>query len=410
MVERTLKPRLSSQLPMWEFVTLIAFLNALVALSIDGILPALPALGRDLGVVEANDTQLVVSVFFLGLSLGQLLSGPLSDWKGRKPIVGLGILIFVGGSLLSMWATSLDLMLWGRFLQGAGLACPRTASMALVRDLFSGDSMAQVMSFIMAVFILVPLVAPAVGQAILLVADWRAIFGVFMIFSVVMGVWFLRRQPETLAVEHRMPLSGRRLLMACREVLFCRLSMGYVVMASLVSGAFIGYLSTAQQIFQELFDLGTLFPLAFAALAASIGVAAVVNGRLVQRFGMRSMVRWSLYAMTLLSTGYLLALWIGGASSLTSFMTYMALNLFMVGVLFGNLNSLAMEPLGHVAGLGAAVVGSATTFFSAGIGVMVGKLYDQTLVPLVASFALLGVLSIGTVVWTESGLSRRRSV
>ncbi len=394
--------RTRAQLPMAEFVSLVALLSALVALAIDAILPALPDIGQTLGVSDPNRTQLVVSVFFVGLSLGQMIAGPLSDAIGRRPVVGIGLVVFALGCLGAILAPSLESLLLARCLQGVGLACPRIASLALVRDLFRGDAMARVLSFVMAVFILVPLVAPALGQLVLQVADWRAIFGLFLLLAAVIGIWFAWRQPETLAPHHRRPLALPRLAAATREVLTCRTTMGYVLTASLISGAFIGYLSSAQQIFQDLYQLGPRFPLAFAALAAAIGIASVVNGRLVRGYGMRKMVRWSLVFSAVLSVGFLALFWRqGGVPPLSAFLLFMFLNLFAVGILFGNLNSLAMEPLGHIAGLGAAVVGSVTTLLSAGLGALVGAAFDGTVLPLTAAFAVGAVASLPVVAWTE---------
>ncbi len=391
-------------LPLGEFVALMALLMSLVALAIDTILPALPAIGTSLGVIDANDTQLVVSVLLLGLSVGQLLAGPLSDWRGRKPIVGLGLGIFAIGCGVSIFSTSLPIMLVGRFIQGAGLAGPRVVCIALIRDLYAGEGMARVMSFVMAVFILVPMIAPAMGQLILAVADWRAIFGAFLLLAALAGAWFAVRQPETLEPEQRRPLSPRRLAKVTLEIFRTRTTVGYATTAGLVSGAFIGYLSTAQQIFQEQYDLGTRFPLVFAFLALAIGAAAVINGRMVQGFGMRPMVRGALLAMTVLSAGYAgFAVSTSGHPPLWSFLLYMSLNLFAVGILFGNLNAIAMEPLGHIAGLGAAIVGALTTLLSVLLGIGVGKAYDGTVIPLVAAFAILGILSLATVRWTEAG-------
>lgn len=387
---------------MREFVTLMALLSSLVALAIDAVLPALAAIRADLQVAEANDVQLVVSVFLLGLGLGQVLAGPLSDWTGRKPMVALGLGLFAIGCLVAMNASDLRVLLIGRLVQGIGLAAPRVVCLALIRDLFSGEAMARVMSFVMAIFILVPLIAPALGQALLFVASWRMLFGAFLLLAAAMGTWFAIRQPETLARVDRRKPSPRQLGRAIVEVFRTRASLGYSITAGLASGALIGYLSSAQQIFQEQYDLGALFPVAFGALAASIGLASLVNGKMVSRFGMRRMVRGALRAFTGLAFLYGVAvLGFHGQPPLWSLMLFLAASFFAVGVLFGNLNALAMEPLGHIAGLGAAIVGSLGTLISTLLGMVVGQFYNGTVTPLVLAFALLGVLALVTVWWTE---------
>jgi len=237
-----------STIGLGEFVALMATLTALVALSIDMVLPALPAIGASLGVERANDNQLIVSLLFLGFGLGQLFYGPLSDAAGRKPAAYVGLALYTVGCLLALLARTFPLMLAGRFLQGVGVAGPRTITLALVRDKFEGREMARVMSLIMGVFILVPIVAPALGQMILGVFGWRAIFGVYLAMGLLASVWFAVRQDETLPGTRRMPFSLPRIVAAAREVLTTRRSIGYTVASGYVFGAFLGYLTSAQQI------------------------------------------------------------------------------------------------------------------------------------------------------------------
>ena len=265
----------------------MALMISLVALSIDAMLPALPDIGRDLGVEKENDTQLVITALFLGLAAGQMLYGPLSDSTGRKPAIFAGVVLFIAGCLLSVFATSFTVMLLGRVLQGFGAAAPRIVTIALVRDQYEGRTMARIMSLVMAAFILVPALAPGVGQVILMVANWRAIFGVLLALAVIALVWFGIRQPETLAHDRRMPFSPGRIALAVRETCVSRVAFGYTIASGLIFGAFVGYLNSAQQIFQKQYALGAQFPLYFAVLALSIGGASYVNARLVMRLGMR---------------------------------------------------------------------------------------------------------------------------
>ena len=386
-----------------EFIIIISLLMALTAFSIDSMLPALAQIGRELQVQDANDRQLVISMIFLGLSLGQLLFGPLSDSIGRKPAIYSGLGLYMVGTLLSMFAVNFPMMLIGRFLQGLGVSAPRAVTLALVRDQFAGREMARVMSFVMTVFILVPMLAPSLGQAILQLAGWRAIFGSFLLLAIFALTWFAIRQPETLAPENRAPFTGKRILSTTQMVVKNRLAFGYTVTAGLVSGAFIGYLNSAQQIFQEQYELGELFSIYFGIVASSIGLASLLNSRLVMRFGMRFLVRGALLVTSILSVIVLITtLLLPGQLPFALFMAYLMLSFFCIGVLFGNLNSLAMEPLGHVAGIGAAIVGSLSTFISVLLGTLIGQSYNGTILPVVTGLAVLCGLSLLVMRWAEA--------
>jgi DHA1 family bicyclomycin/chloramphenicol resistance-like MFS transporter len=386
-----------------EFVALMATLTALVALSIDMILPALPAIGSTLGVRRANDTQLIVSLLFLGFGFGQFFYGPVSDNVGRKPAVYVGLVLFSVGCTLALAAQTLPVMLAGRTLQGIGVAGPRATTMALVRDKFEGHSMARVMSLVMAVFILVPVIAPTLGQLVLGVSGWRTIFALYLALALVVLIWFGWRQEETLAPERRIPFSAKAIATAAREVLTHRLALGYTVGAGLVYGAFIGYLTSVQQILQQQYALGTRFPLYFATLAIALGGASLCNARLVGRYGMRRLSGWALRLVAILSIAFAgIAVTQSGHPELWALMAYLLTTFFGIGLLFGNLNALAMQPLGHIAGTGAAVVGGLSTLISLSLGTVIGQSYNDTVVPLVAGFAILSVLAIITIRWAES--------
>ena len=379
-------------------------MTSLVALSIDAMLPALPEIGRDLGVQRDNDNQLIISLLFLGLAGGQLIYGPISDRTGRKPAIYAGYGLFIIGCLLSLLATSFPMMLVGRVIQGIGVAGPRIVTIALVRDQYEGRAMARVMSFVMTVFILVPIIAPAVGQGLLLVAHWRAIFGLYLGLALMTGLWFALRQPETLSPDRRIPFSWRRIAAAIREILANRIAFGYTLAAGLVSGAFIGYLNSAQQIFQDQYKLGPQFPLYFAILALSLGSASFLNARLVMRYGMRPLSSRSLLAMAGFSILFgAIAYVLAGHPPLWALMTYFLLTFFCVGILFGNLNALAMEPLGHIAGVGAAVVGALSTLISLLLGTLIGQGYNGTVLPLVGGFMILSIASGIVMRWIKGG-------
>lgn len=385
-----------------EFVVLVSLMMSLMALSIDAMLPALPQIGSDLYVQNPNSRQLVVSTIFLGVAIGQLFFGPLSDKTGRKPAMYMGYSLFIFGALLSAFANTFPMMLFGRLLQGLGISAPRAILLALVRDLYEGRLMARVMSFVMAVLLLIPMVAPTLGQAILLRAGWRSIFFSFVLIALLTITWFALRMPETLPPEKRNPFSPQRIINSSIEIIKIRPAFGYTLSAGLISGAFLGYLNSAQQIFQEHYALGERFPLFFAMIAFSIGVASFLNARLVLRFGMRFLVWWSLIAIVGLAALTLgIAILTSGQLPLWLLMTYLISTFFCVGILFGNQNSLAMEPLGHLAGIGAAIVGSFSTLISIPLGTLIGQSYNGTVVPLIIGVAVLSGLSLGVVRWTE---------
>ena len=389
-----------------EFVFLVALIISLVALSIDAMLPALPQIAADLGVTRVNDSQYVISVFFAGMGLGQLFFGPLSDSVGRRPAIISGLLLFTVGCVVSIVAGDFEQMLLGRFLQGLGASGPRIVSVALVRDQYKGREMARVMSFVMTVFILVPVFAPAVGQLVLLVADWRYIYLMVLCLALLAGLWFWRRQPETLSRDNRISFSVAQLLLDIRAILRIRAALGYTVTMGFLFGAFIGYLGSSQQIFQQQYALHEWFPFFFGILASAVGCASLLNARLVLRFGMRRLSRLALQSICLLSFPFcLLCLMMDGHPQLILLMFYLLPLFFCFGILFGNLNAMAMEPLGHIAGLGSAVVGSISTLLSVFFGAIIADLYDGTVLPLVLGFAVLGLAALLVMRWTEAGLT-----
>jgi len=390
------------QLGFAEFIALTAVMMSLVALSVDTMLPALSEIGRDLGAIDNNSSQLIISLFFLGMASGQLLYGPVSDSTGRKPAIYLGYGLFIAGCLLSLFATTLNVMLAGRFLQGFGTAAPRIVAMAIVRDRYEGSAMARVISFVMTVFIIVPIIAPALGQGMLLLAGWRAIFALFLILAVLSLVWFALRQPETLSKEKRVPFSFKRILGIVMIIFGNRHAIGYTVTAGLVFGFFLGYLNSAQQIFQVEYALGAEFPLYFAFLALSIGGASLFNARLVLHHTLQSLSRRALISISVLSAGFfLLALWNHGHPPLWTLMAYLFATFFCTGILFGNLNALAMKSLGKIAGIGAGVVGSFSTFISLIAGTAIGQSYNGTVLPLTAGFFMLSLASLAAMRWAE---------
>lgn len=387
-----------------EFIAIVALSMSLVAMSIDAMLPALGDIARELGTDDANDRQLVLTALFVGLSAGQLVHGSVSDSTGRKPALYVGIGLFIVGGLMCALTNSFALMIAGRVVQGFGAAAPRIVAIAMVRDLHAGRRMARMMSFVSSVFILVPILAPAIGQGILLVAHWRVIFFALVAVAVVDLAWLALRQPETLPRARRTRFSLAAILRAGREALAHRVTLGYMIATGLVFGAFISYLGTSQQIFQEQYGRGNLFPVFFGLIASSLGLASITNARLVMRFGMRALSKWALRIDCVLSLGFLVVAWLlDGHPPFWAFMTYMTCCFFCNGLLFGNYNARAMEPMGHIAGVAAAVSGSVSSLVALATGTPIGRAYNGTVIPLVAGFAILGLGALAATEWAEAG-------
>ena len=393
----------SFEMGLVEFIALAAAMQSLTALSIDAMLPALPAIGNDLNTSHANDAQLIVLIMFLGFGLGQIIYGPISDSSGRKPPIYAGMAIYIIGCLVCITSASLMSMLYGRFLQGFGIAGPRIVINAVIRDKFEGPEMARVISFVMAVFILVPVIAPSIGQVILIVFDWRAIFGMLLLTAVIALGWFAIRLKETLDTEQRIRFSLNTSFQAVLMVLRTRKSLGYTLAIGFVFSPFIGYLSSSQQIFSDVFGMEKEFPYLFATLALSFGAASLMNARLVMMYGMRSLSIWSALIITGLSIMFFISLLVNDSEELELwvFMCFMMIVFLCIGFLFGNLNALAMDPLGHIAGVGASVIGALYSLISIPLGIVIAQNFDRTVLPLVMGFAVCGVAVVLSILWAE---------
>ncbi|MEM1300587.1 MAG: multidrug effflux MFS transporter [Pseudomonadota bacterium] len=388
-----------------EFVALLALMTSIVAMSTDLMLPALGEIARELAAPGQNDGQLVITSLFLGLAAGQLLAGPLSDALGRRPVIFIGYGVFLVGTLLSLWTSDFTVMLVGRVLQGLGAAGPRVIATAVIRDCYQGRAMAQILSVITAVFILVPMVAPAIGQGIIYGFGWRATFGFLALVGLITLAWYWLRQPETLAPTDQRPFRPGVIWRGAREALSHRVTLGATFSIGFMFAPFIGYLSASQQIFQQTYATGAWFPLWFAAGALCFGAASLVNSRLVMRLGMRLLTRWALVsnfgcAMIFLAP----VLLFGGVPPFWAFLAWLAPMLFCLGIGFGNLNALAMEPLGRMAGMGAALVGCISTLIALPFGWLVGAGYDGGLWSLVGGYAGFGFLSFLCFRWAVHGL------
>lgn len=378
-----------------EFIALFSLITSLTAASIDGMLPALGIMGTELGAPDHTTTQLVISLFILGMVFGELVFGPLSDAIGRRKTILIGMAIFCAGSVVAMTAQSMEQMLLGRVIQGIGVSGPKIGSRALIRDKFGGDAMARIMSYIYMVFVLVPMLAPALGQLIMTVSHWRAIFVVYLLMGIVVSVWLMTRQDETLLVENRIALALRPLARNAGLIIRHRRTAAYILALGIVFGGKLFYLSTAQSIFQDIYGAGNRFPLYFAMLAFGIGVASFSNSQLVMRYGMERLSTLALFSMCVLSSCLLaLALAFEGKPPFIPFMVVCGLLFFCFAILFSNLNAMAMQHLGRVAGLGASIVSSGSSLIAVIIAVSFGRFYEQSVLPLSIAFLLSGVAGI----------------
>ena len=378
-----------------EFIILMATLMSLMALAIDAMLPALDLIGLSLGVENPNDNQLIISSLFLGMAMGLMLYGPISDSYGRKITIYLGVGIFLIGDVISILSDDFSLMIIGRLCQGFGAAACRVVTIAMIRDRFDGPKMAKVMSLIMMVFIMVPVLAPSVGQVILLFASWRAIFLLLLAFALIGVIWLHLRQPETLAIEKRLPFSLSVIGKGISETLKHPQSRTYTIAAGIMFGAFIGYLSSAQQILQIQYQLGSTFSLYFGFLALAIGMASFANSKLVMIFSMEKLCIIALSIISLLSLlFYFYANRYHGQPPLVGLMSYLSLTFFCLGILFGNFNTLALHPLGHIAGVATSVISTLQTLLSVVVGYAVGQAYDGGVLPLVTGFLICGAITL----------------
>ena len=379
---------------LFEFVALMATMTSLVALSIDSVLPALSQIGAYLKVTDPSQTHLIVSLFFVGMAFGQLYYGPLSDDRGRRYVIISGLIVFAIGSLICINAESLEVMLIGRVIQAFGVSGPRIATLAVIRDKYEGEAMARVMSFIMMVFILVPMLAPILGQTILFWFSWQHIFLSFLVYGTLIGLWFFARQPETLAKEKRLPFSWSQLWISSKFILSHKLVMFYTLSSGTIFGAFLAYISSSQTLFQDIYNTGELFPMYFAMLALSIGLASFINGNLVMRLGMRKLCNWAMLGWLIFSS-VLTALCFAydGVPLLWQFVSVLFCAFFCIGILFGNVKAMAMQPLGDMAGLGAAIIGSLSSIISVPAAIFVSSFIDASITPVALGFLGFGSVS-----------------
>lgn len=377
-----------------EFVVLMAALMSIVALSIDAVLPALPNIGNYLNVTDPKQNQKIITMIFLGLGIGQLIFGPLSDSFGRKPIVYMGFGVFIIASIICLCTRNFEMMILGRILQGIGLASPRTMCIAMVRDTYSGDYMAKILSIVVMIFILVPVIAPSLGQFLMLYFSWKSIFVFTLGFGVLVMLWFWLRQGETLNEKYKIPYRLSIFKTGTIEFFRIRSAVIYTVLSGLITGSFMVYLSTSQQIFEHQYGLADEFPLIFASLAISVGLATFMNSQLVVRFGMRRIVHTAMLCYVLVSFVFLLFYNTHTNPSIEVLVSFFAFQFFTIGFLFGNLRALAMEPMGHIAGVGSALNGFISTVMAVPIANFIGGFVKDSVTPLFTGFLVCGLAAL----------------
>jgi len=399
------------QMPNGEFIVLNALLMALVAAAINLVLPAFHALTMAFHLPDPTRIGLAVTLLYLGLAIGQVAFGAVSDSMGRVGPLLAGLALFTVGAAGACFATSFEALLAAQVVQGIGLGAPRVLTLAIARDRYKGDTMAKHISFMMVLFTISPTLSPYLGQALLQASDWRALFVFLLVAGALLFVWVRYRLPESHPVACRTAFSGRQLQRSIGVVMRNPAAVGFATTLGISSSAFIIYLNTSQQVFAFQYALGDRYPAVFAMLSLSLAAASFLNGLLVLRLGARRLVLGALISMCSLSTG--LALWVAGAGTdpeLGSLLAYLAGMLFCFGLLVSNLNALAMQSLGATAGTGAAMVGAISTLVSLPLAIWVGGLYAGTVLPLILSFAVFPGLSLllfqHSVRWADTTTGR----
>ncbi|TIL33867.1 multidrug effflux MFS transporter [Mesorhizobium sp.] len=389
-------------IPRWEFIALCAALMALNSLAIDIMLPALQQIGASLGVENENHRQYVIAAYILGFGGGQLFFGPISDRFGRRAPLVVGLVIYVAAASAAAIAPTFATLILCRVVQGIGAAATRVIAVSIVRDTFEGRRMAEVMSLIFMVFMAIPVVAPAIGQFIMLFASWHWIFITMAAGALIVSVWALLRLPETLHPEYRRPLTASSVLGGFRIVLTNRIALCYAFASTFAFGAMFGFINSAQQIYVGVFGVGAMFPVIFAGIAGVLSFSSYLNSRLVGRIGMRRLSQSALLLFLAISLAWLVVslqmkmpLWL--------FITFFACTMVPFGALGANFNALAMEPLGQLAGTASSILGFMQTFLGGVLGTLIGQAFNGTVTPLAAGFCSVSLGALVMVLIAERG-------
>jgi MFS transporter, DHA1 family, multidrug resistance protein len=388
----------------FEFVFLCAALMAVNSLAIDIMLPALQQIGAALNVVDENQSQFVVTSYLIGFGCAQLIYGPLSDRFGRRTPMLIGLVVYVLAALAIIIVPSFAGLLILRFIQGAGSAGTRVITISIVRDIYGGRQMAEVMSLIMMVFMIIPVIAPGTGQLIMLFGNWHLIFLFIAIGGTLTALWAHKRLPETLDPHNRRDFTPAIILQGFKIVLTNRIALFYTLSSTFVFGALFGFINSAQQIYQGIYHLGEWFPLAFAAVAVFMSLSSFVNSKLVGSIGMRRLSHWSLIGFITINGLWALAEFYGPHPlPFFVFMAFFSISMFQFGWIGGNFQTLAIEPLGHVAGTASSVLGFISTVGGAVLGAIIGQAFDGTARPLVLGYFILGIIGLVFVLIAEKG-------
>lgn len=391
-----------SGLSKTQFIALMAMLMSINAISIDIMLPGLQEIGASLGVADENDRQYIISAYLFGMGFAQLFFGPLSDRFGRKgPLLG-GLALYGFCALAIVFVPTFTTLLFFRFVQGIGAAATRVVTVSIVRDVYGGRQMAEIMSLVMMVFMIVPVVAPSIGQLVMIFAEWHMIFVVIALFALAISIPVALRLRETLDPAYRRAFTALVILEGFRIVLTNRLALFYTLATSVLLGGLFGFVNSAQQILVGIYGLGIWFPAVFAAFAGMMALASFTNSRLVQRFGMRALSHAALLGYALASLVWM-SLSLIGPLPLPLFIVLQSAAMFQFGLMAANFNAMAMEPLGHVAGTASSVLGFTQTIGGAFIGAMIGQAFDGTVTPLAVGFFILSVLALAFVLIAEGG-------
>ncbi|MGD1883119.1 MAG: multidrug effflux MFS transporter [Paracoccaceae bacterium] len=372
---------------------MMAMMFATIAFSVDAMLPVLPDIATDLKLSDPQQAPLILTLFLVGLGVGTFFAGPLSDRFGRKNLVYGGLAIYVLGAVIA-WATeTIEWMLFGRLVQGLGAAGPRIVSLAIIRDLFSGRDMARIMSLAMMIFLIFPAIAPAIGALIADAFHWRLIFAAFVMFALILIIWFGLRLKETLPEDKRRPLRLRSIGAAVAEMLGHRIVRLSIFAQTMMLATLFGVLTMVEPIFSETFQRPESFPYWFGAIALASGFSSLANAALVGRFGMRKLVTLALVAQLIISSSALILLWEPSSIAFPVYIFWQFGVLFQAGMTVANLNAIAMQPMGHIAGIAASVIGAISTVMGAVIASPLAMLFDGTPRPLIAAVLMMTLIS-----------------
>ena len=385
-----------------EFVCLIAIMMSLNALAIDAMLPALPAIGADLGVANENSRQWIITAYLLGFGGAQLVYGPLSDRFGRKPVLLTGVSIYVLFSIMAAFSHTFEVLILARIGMGIGVAVTRVLAVSIVRDRYEGRTMARVMSLSFLVFLGVPILAPTVGQLVMLFGPWQWIFWVFAIFGSGFIVWATLRLPETLHPNDRRPIRFAPITQAFAQALTNRQAMGYTMAMTFIIGGLFGFINSSQQIFFDVFHKPQLFTTVFALVACGIAVSSLINSQLVEKLGSRMIAHTALLGFIVFSIVHAVIA-LSGHDNIWTFSILQGCKMFCFGLVAGNFGSMAMEPMGHIAGTASSVQGFISTIIGALLGFAIGQSFNGTTVPLTMGFAMLSIMALLMVLWAEKG-------